>query len=270
MAEQEHLTYEEALEELGVERSELNELIREGRLEEQVVEGQTRFLRAQVMAVKEALLAGGAAESGDTALMEGEEIEVEAEPETPAEEESREEFFDFSEALEEDFELEEPEPVGEEEELPVIELEEGPEDEEEIVTAVLEPTDEDIDEAELLSEILEIEEGEEEAPVAGPEVAEVGEEEVTADITAAEEPEVAEPVGFPEELEEVEIEEAGMEEEQPEFPTAQPVARTEQASTWPTVLLVVALVVLALAAVFMVENTVRPEFSTPLTGWLPL
>ncbi len=266
---QEYLTYEEALVELGVDRSELNGLIREGRLEEQVVEGQTRFARDQVMAAKEDLLAGGDMESGETAVMK-DEIEVEDEEETAAEEESREDFFDFSEALEEDFELEEAETVEtaeEEEDLPTIELEEETDEEEEIVTAVIEPTGDDVDEAELLNEILEIEEDEEEAPIAPTEVADVREEEVTADITAIEEPEYAEPAGFREE--EVELDEAA-EPADVEIPTAVAMRPVEQASTWPTVVLVVALIVLALAAVFMVENTVHPDFSTPLTGWLPL
>ena len=55
MAKDEYLSYEQVLQELQVNRSELNRLLREERLREHVVSGETKFRFAEVMDLKKQL-----------------------------------------------------------------------------------------------------------------------------------------------------------------------------------------------------------------------
>ncbi len=347
-----YLSYEQALQELQINRSQLNQFIREGRLREHVISGETKFRQSEVMDLKQSLakrptiVAGdvqeeerttdilGEAEAGaaepPTEMLEeagevteretellgeeaplatevlGEEepmvaavreterlpeeqgfelegIEVEQEElERPLAEEAaagettleteldlaavraeaaegeEEEFFDFAEAMEEEFELE----TGGREGAP------GEEAEEEIITDIIEAPEEEIAEEDLLSEIMDIEEE------AGEETAAAEEEEITADITAIGEPtfEGGELTGaleaepkveeYPEAAEEAEF---GEEFEVP-YAAAVPSGEVEYGAL-PVVVLLAAIIVLAVAGLFVVENAFSPAFSTPLTSW---
>jgi len=53
--EDEYLTYEQVLQELQINRSQLNRLVRDGRIVEHVVEGETKFRAAEVAALKKEL-----------------------------------------------------------------------------------------------------------------------------------------------------------------------------------------------------------------------
>jgi len=55
MADEEYLSYEQVLQELQIDRSQLNRLIRDGLLKEQIIEGETRFAAADVAEVKTTL-----------------------------------------------------------------------------------------------------------------------------------------------------------------------------------------------------------------------
>jgi hypothetical protein len=332
--EEEYLSYEQVLQELGINRSQLNQLIREGRLREHLVEGETKFRLVEAQEVRKSLEKrptvveaeeGGEEPTTDileegepptsrepeTEVLEGEpsgepetdileeqpvtpmgerdteileeepvgaefgleleeeeemaeplatapgpsesamETEVELQSSEQAAELSEEEFFDFSEGVEEEeFQLEGA--LGEE----VV-----PEEEEEIVTDVLDlGGEEEVPEEDLLSEIMDIEE--EQAGTFG-EVDET--EDITAEITTLEAPTYEESeLGGVLGAEEGEL---GMEEEF-EVPGAVPVAGIEaEVGALPIVLLIVTLVVMAVTALFVVENAYRPDFSTGLTGW---
>ncbi len=182
------------------------------------------------------------------------ELDLEAVREAGAEEES--EIFDFSDTLEEDFQLE-----GEEEEELVAPAE--IEEDEELITDILEPSEEEVPEEDLLSEIMDIEE-EEEPAGAG---ADLGDEEITADITTMEEPTFE-----PSELEEG----LGLDEEAEDFgdefavPTAAPLAggRAQSVGAGWVVLLVITLVALAVGGICLVENAYDPGYTAGLLSWL--
>jgi hypothetical protein len=55
MADEAYLSYEQVLQELQVNRSELNRLIRDGRLRDHVISGETKFRRVEVVDLKKAL-----------------------------------------------------------------------------------------------------------------------------------------------------------------------------------------------------------------------
>ncbi len=97
MADEAYLSYEQVLQELQVNRSELNRLIRDGRLKDHVISGETKFRRVEVADLKTALqkrptvmaeegsgtepttdvlLAGAAASSGEpeTEILEGQPV----------------------------------------------------------------------------------------------------------------------------------------------------------------------------------------------------
>ncbi len=325
--EEQYLSFEEVLGQLGVDRDRLNGLIQAGRLTGRLVAGQTKYSLSEVTALKQDLSAsptmpGGAqqapgededievwaeeepefeleappgveeaelarplsgeATASESALetdleieTEGVELEAAPEAEQPAAEE--EDVFDFSDALEADFQLE-GDDVQLQDETLVAEPVEGVEtaeevpslvedEDEEIITAILETDTGEIADDELLSELVGAEQ--EEIPVAEEVIEEVplaDDEEVTADLTPVEEEDaVFEPMDLDEELAVVEPLE---EEFEPQY-EAPLVAVEESAGAWPTVVLILALLVLALGGIFMIENGSRPEFTTHLTSWLP-
>ena len=55
MANESYLSYEQVLQELQVNRSELNRLIRDGRLKDHVISGETKFRRVEVVDLKKSL-----------------------------------------------------------------------------------------------------------------------------------------------------------------------------------------------------------------------
>jgi hypothetical protein len=55
MADEAYLSYEQVLQELQINRSELNRLIRDGRLKDHVISGETKFRRVEVADLKKAL-----------------------------------------------------------------------------------------------------------------------------------------------------------------------------------------------------------------------
>ncbi|KPK65500.1 MAG: hypothetical protein AMK73_02760 [Planctomycetes bacterium SM23_32] len=335
--DEEYLSYEQVLQELKINRSQLNQLIREGRLREHLVEGETKFRQVEAQEVRKSLekrptvveaeeaaeepttdildegepptsrepetevLEGQPTGEPETDLLEeelatpigerdteileegpvGEEFELEeaAEevieplaaapgpsetameteldlqaPKAADEESSGEEFFDFSGDLGSDeFELE-----GPVREAPV-------EEEEEIVTDILDlGGEEEVPEEDLLSEIMDIEE--EQAGLFG-ETDET--EDITAEITTMEEPTYEESeLGGVLEGEEAELGE--LEGEEFAVPYAEPLAGMEaEVGALPVVLLALSLLVMVIAALFVVENGVRPDFSTGLTSWAP-
>jgi len=343
--DEQHLSYEQVLQELQVNRSQLNRFIREGRLTEHVMEGETKFRLAEVRDIKRNmeksptvmeeeragepatdLLEGpdeppskepatelleeeeegegepaaehetmvldegrppGAAER-DTEILEEEEgdlalelpdedeasasataletqLELERAAAAKAKESSEEDFFDFTEALEEDaIELEGPEAV---EEAPAAapEVEEEPE-EEGIVTDILElGAEEEVAEEDLLSEIMDIEE---EQATPGVLTAE-STEDITAEITTLEEPTYEDSdLGAALEVPEEDLGPEFGAEAEFAVPYAEPIGVGEsRLSGGFVVLLVLTMIVMAVALLFVVENGSRPEFSTGLTGW---
>jgi len=194
---------------------------------------------------------------------------VSAEPQPAAEAEApaakEEDFFDFSGDLEDvEFELEAPpQPEEAEGESGADEIEEGPE----VVTEILDLGDEDdLAEEDLLSDIMEIEE---EAPVG--EGADDSAD-ITAEITTLEEPSYEE--SDLDELLEAEEEVGAFEEElgvadEFEVPYAAPAEGARAVGFAYVAMLVAALVVLVIAGLFLVENSVNPRYSTGLTGWSP-
>lgn len=344
--DEQYLSYEQVLQELQVNRSQLNQFIREGRLTEHVMEGETKFRLVEVRDIKrnmeksptvmEEERAGepatdlleepdeppskepatelleeeeegegepaaeretrvldegrppGAAER-DTEILEEEaddlalelpdedeasasataletQLELERAAAAKAKESSEEDFFDFTEALEEDaIELEGP---GAAEEAPAaaLEVEEEPEEEEGIVTDVLElGAEEEVAEEDLLSEIMDIEE---EQATPGVLTAE-STEDITAEITTLEEPTYEDSdLGAVLEVPEDDLGPEFGAEAEFAAPYAEPIGAGEsRLSGGFVVLLVLTMVVMALALLFVVENGTRPEFSTGLTGW---
>jgi hypothetical protein len=101
MADEAYMSYEQVLQELQVNRSELNRLIRDGRLKDHVISGETKFRRVEVTDLKKTLqkrptvmaeeggaepttdvLLAGAAEAGgpgepETEILEGEPVDRE-------------------------------------------------------------------------------------------------------------------------------------------------------------------------------------------------
>lgn len=86
--ETEYMSYEQVLQELQINRSQLNQLIREGRLREHVVEGETKFRLVEVRDVRKTLekrptvVEAGRAEEPTTDVLEDEAAVVSKEPET--------------------------------------------------------------------------------------------------------------------------------------------------------------------------------------------
>ncbi len=362
---EEYLTYEQVLQELQINRTQLNHLVREGALREHAIEGETKFRLSEVEALKKELekrptvseeaigepatdvvgTPGAKAPSGepetemletegpvqperetdlleevkassiqerDTEILEeeeapagaelrlevpaGQEEELELEKplseeplvsdtaldtqldlkaiqtgkgagEAEAAEERSEEFFDFSDALdEEQFELEEP-VAGARAEEPEAEAAELEEEETPITDILGLSEEEEVAEEDLLSEIMEIEE--EQEPEAVPTEAS---EEVTAEITTLEEPTYEEgDLGEVLEVEEADLGEEFIGGEEFEVPYAAPVpiAAAQVSGGW-VLLLALSLIVMIFGGLFVVENGFRPDFSTPLTSWVPV
>jgi len=187
--------------------------------------------------------------------------------EAEAAEERSEEFFDFSDALdEEQFELEEP-VAGARAEEPEAEAAELEEEETPITDILGLSEEEEVAEEDLLSEIMEIEE--EQEPEAVPTEAS---EEVTAEITTLEEPTYEEgDLGEVLEVEEADLGEEFIGGEEFEVPYAAPVpiAAAQVSGGW-VLLLALSLIVMIFGGLFVVENGFRPDFSTPLTSWVPV
>ncbi len=83
----EYLSYEEVLQELQINRSQLNQLIREGRLREHVVSGETKFRRTEAEEVRKSLgkrptVAEGEQEEPPTEQLEEGEVPPARTPET--------------------------------------------------------------------------------------------------------------------------------------------------------------------------------------------
>jgi len=139
-----YLSYEQVLQELQINRSELNRLIRDGRLKDHVISGETKFRQVEVMDLKktlqkrptmvaeegeaaepttDVLLEGPAAgaEEPETEILEGEPVERETDvlgkEATPAQARDTEVLERDTEILEEEPELELEMPTGEELEL---------------------------------------------------------------------------------------------------------------------------------------------------------
>ena len=281
-AGKEWISREQAVEILGGDSGRLDALTRDGDVR------RYRFGETVTFDAAELRQAGGLA--GQEEEAEGLDLfatEVAATKPDPAEPEGEEEaFFDFTEELS----LDQEEPA--EEAVPKAVPEPPAAEEEDMPTEVLELGGEgEVDEADLLSDILDMEEAEageeigleeeEEIPVAE-EVEEVtadiiGEdtedvevaEEATAEITTLEEDIYEE-----EELGEIltaeeEAELPGIEmEETPEFeiPRGVPVVAEARAPVGVGVvlLLVVTFIVMILGGLFVRENAVRPEYRTAL------
>ena len=327
MADDQYLSYEQVLQELQIDRSQLNRLIREGMLKEHMVEGQTRFSVEETANVKATLeksptvvdegagapsrteimgepgtelLEGEEAEGGvlreapsraaverDTEILEeGEELELEEEGEEPpavsesaletdleleaapaaaAEEPAKEDedFFDFSGLDAGDLQLEEAEPEPEVGEPVVQEVEE---EEEDIITDVLDlEPGEQVAEEDLLSEIMEIGEEEELAPVTADET-----EDLTAEITTLEEP-TYEESALDEMLEPEHDVDFGAVGEDFEVPYAAPVVTGEgQVSGGWVLVLLLTVILMVLGGIFAVENGSHPDTVTGLTSWMPV
>lgn len=328
--DEQYLTYEEILQDLQINRSQLNQLVREGHLREHVVEGETKFRSAEVQALKRELekrptvVEEGVAAEPSTDTLEGaEEAAPSGEPETEVLEvegaATDERGTDLLEAVpaaeeleletptkEEELELEKPlaqEPAASDTALETeldlkaveaepaeekaeeifdfaageeFELEEGPEpaveeavaeeEEEELVPEVLAAeVGQEVAEEDLLSEIMEIEEEHEEEFIPTEDT-----EEVTAEIATLEEPTYEESeLGEVLEVEELEFGEGLEEGEELELPYAAPVtvAEAQAAPLW-VALLALSLVIMIVAMLFVVENALHPDFSTPLTSWV--
>ncbi|MHC4592353.1 MAG: hypothetical protein ACYS8L_06620 [Planctomycetota bacterium] len=85
--DEQYLSYEQVLQELQVNRSRLNQLIREGRLREHVIEGETKFRRVEADEVRKTLekrptVVEKEGEEPATDLLDEEPIAVSKEPET--------------------------------------------------------------------------------------------------------------------------------------------------------------------------------------------
>ncbi len=82
MADETYLSYEQVLQELQIDRSQLNRLIREGLLEEQVVDGETKFAMSDMEKLKDTLEKRETiVEDGSTAPSRTEFVEAEDEGE---------------------------------------------------------------------------------------------------------------------------------------------------------------------------------------------
>jgi len=160
-------------------------------------------------------------------------------------------FFDFTEAMDKDLELE----TSSDD---LIKLDEPPATEDEkMITDILE-SEEEVAEEDLLSEIMDLDIGEDEEAAAG--------EDETAQITTMEEPTFT-----PAELGEGFEPDVGEEEVEEDFGDiyAVPVAAVAaEISGWVPVALVLTLLVMVFTSLFLVENAYDVSFSTHLTGWV--
>ncbi|MHC4480059.1 MAG: hypothetical protein ACYS1C_03700 [Planctomycetota bacterium] len=138
--EEEYLSYEQVLQELQIDRSRLNQLIREGRLGEHVMEGETKFRRVEAEEVKKTLEKrptvmeeAEPAQDSDTDLLDEGAAPVSGEPETEIleEEEGGEPETDLlgeataPSVVERDTEILEEEPFGDEFALEPVQGEEA-------------------------------------------------------------------------------------------------------------------------------------------------
>jgi hypothetical protein len=85
--DEQYLSYEQVLQELQINRSRLNQLIREGRLREHVIEGETKFRRVEADEVRKTLekrptVVEKEGEEPATDLLDEEPVAVSKEPET--------------------------------------------------------------------------------------------------------------------------------------------------------------------------------------------
>ena len=288
--------YDEVLQELQLNRTELDELVEGGSLTEYLFGGESRFELAEVQALGRERQPTGVeraptgvekrptgVEKTPTDFLIGEAAEAapaEEEEELPTElaieeaqpiEEEEEALFDFSEELAAE-EPEEAEPIEEEED---IEIAEGERAEDDLLGDLIgdvgaETADMQAAAGESMEdeEIEPIEEGIADELTRDETLGISPTEDMTAEITQVEE-ETFQGEDLDQILEaEDEIPAAAGEEEAFEVPYGAPVAVEAEAPmpTWAAVLLAASVVLLVIAALYAIENASSPEFSTGFTN----
>jgi len=292
--------YDEVLQELQLNRTELDELVEADSLTEYLFGGESRFELAQVQALGrerqptgveraptgvEKRPTGVEKEPTDFVIKAAEEAEqvVEEEEELPTElaieeaqpiEEEEEALFDFSEELAAEG-PEEAQPFEEEEAAEAVEIAEGERAEDDLLGDLI--GDVGAETADLQAAAGEPMEDEEIEPIEEGITDELTREEtlgisptedVTAEITQVEE-ETFQGEDLDQILEaEEEIPAAAGEEEAFEVPYGAPVAVEAEAPMppWAVVVLAASVVLLIIAALYAIENASSPDFSTGFTN----